>query len=150
MAVTLKKINLDMDTKRKERKEKKKTARRLPCPSSGPNTWPSNGRAARLAPRACRPRQRGRRQTRISSTHSQCQVHEWRAAVKASSIHTVRVVDRAAAKALEGRRGGVRVGAPTHPFGQTLVGRQGGGGGAGVPADYEGRVYRSGEGPLGG
>ena len=39
------------------------------------------------------------------------------------------------------------MGAPTHPFGQTLVVRQAGGGGARVPANYEGRVYRSGEGP---
>ena len=44
----------------------------------------------------------------------------------------------------------IRVGAPTHPFGQTFVGRQGGGGGAGVPVDYEGRMYRSGESPPGG
>ena len=51
---------------------------------------------------------------------------------------------------VEGRWGGVRVGAPAHPFGQTLVGREGGRGGTGVPADYEGRVYRSGEGSLGG
>ena len=36
---------------------------------------------------------------------------------------------------------------PAHPLGQTLVGRQGGGGGARVLADYEGRVYKSGEGP---
>ena len=77
-------------------------------------------------------------------------VHEWRAAVKTSPVHAVSIVDRTAAKALEGRGGGVRVGAPAHPFGQTLMGRQGGGGGAGVPADYEGRVYRSGEGPPGG
>ena len=77
-------------------------------------------------------------------------VHERRAAVKTSSVHTVPIVDGAAAKVVEGRGGGVRVGAPAHPFGQTLVGHQGGGGGAGVPADYEGRVYRSGEGPPGG
>ena len=44
-------------------------------------------------------------------------VHERRAAVKASSFHTVSIVEGAAAKALEGRRGGVRVGAPAHPFG---------------------------------
>ena len=50
-------------------------------------------------------------------------VHERRAAVKTPSVHTVPIVDGAAAKALEGRGGGVRVGAPTHPFGQTLVGR---------------------------
>ena len=34
-------------------------------------------------------------------------VYEWRAAVKASSVYTVPIVDRAAAKALEGRGGGV-------------------------------------------
>ena len=60
------------------------------------------------------------------------------------------IVGGAAAKVVEGRGGGVRVVAPAHPFGQTLVGREGGGGGAGVPADYEGRMYRSGEGPPGG
>ena len=70
-------------------------------------------------------------------------VHEWRAAVKTPSLHEVPVVEGAAAKALEGRGGGVRVGAPAHPVGQTLVGREGGGGGAGVPADYEGRDRKS-------
>ena len=50
-------------------------------------------------------------------------VHERRAAVKTSSVHTVPIVDGAAAKTMEGRRGGLRVGAPAHPFGQTLVGR---------------------------
>ena len=44
-------------------------------------------------------------------------VHEWRAAVKTPSIHTVSIVDGAAAKTLERRGGGVRVGAPAHPFG---------------------------------
>ena len=76
--------------------------------------------------------------------------HEWRAAVKTSSVHAVRVVDETAAEAMEGRGGGVRVGAPAHPFGQTLVGRQGSGGGAGVPANHEGWMYRSGESPPGG
>jgi hypothetical protein len=77
-------------------------------------------------------------------------VYEWRAAVEASPVHAVRVVDGAEAQIVEGRGGGVRVGAPTHPIGETLVGRQGGGGGFGVPADYEGRMHRSGEGPPGG
>ena len=77
-------------------------------------------------------------------------VHERRAAVKTPSVHTVPIVDGAAAKTLEGRGGGMRVGAPAHPFGQALVGRQGGGGGAGVPTNHEGRMHRSGEGPPGG
>ena len=34
-------------------------------------------------------------------------VHEWRAAVKTPSVHTVPIVDRAAAKIAEGRGGGV-------------------------------------------
>ena len=34
-------------------------------------------------------------------------VHERRAAVKTSSVHTVPIVDGAAAKTMEGRRGGV-------------------------------------------
>ena len=55
--------------------------------------------------------------------HGRLLVYEWRAAVKTPSVHTVPIVDGAAAKALEGRGGGVRVGAPAHPFGQTLVGR---------------------------
>ena len=50
-------------------------------------------------------------------------VYEWRAAVRTSPVHTVPIVDGAASEAMEGRRGGVRVGAPAHPFGQTLVGR---------------------------
>ena len=50
-------------------------------------------------------------------------VHEWRAAVKTSSVHTVPIVDGAAAKALGGRGGGVRVGSPALSFGQTPVGR---------------------------
>ena len=49
-------------------------------------------------------------------------VHEWRATVKTSSVHTVPIVDGAAAKVVEGRGGGVRVGAPAHPFGQTSCG----------------------------
>ena len=34
-------------------------------------------------------------------------VYEWRAAVKTLSVHTVPIVDGAAAKTMEGRRGGV-------------------------------------------
>ena len=77
-------------------------------------------------------------------------LYEWRAAVKTPSVHTVPIVDGAAAKALEGRGGGVRVEAPAHPFGWTLVGRQDDGGGTRVPADYEGRMHRSRKGPPGG
>ena len=73
-------------------------------------------------------------------------VYEWRGAVEASPVHAVRVVDRAETQTVEGRGGGVQVGEATHPIGETLVGRQGGGGGFGVLADHEGRMHRSGEG----
>ena len=73
-------------------------------------------------------------------------VHEWRAAVKTPFVHTVPIVDRAAAKVVEGR------GACEweHPRTPLVVGREGSGGGAGVPADYEDRMNRSGEGSPGG
>ena len=44
-------------------------------------------------------------------------VHEWRAAVKTPSFHTVSIVDGAATEVMEGSWEGVRVEIPTHPFG---------------------------------
>ena len=77
-------------------------------------------------------------------------VYEWRGAVEASPVHAVRVVDRAEAQTVERRGEGVQVREATHPIGEALVGRQGSEGGAGVPADYESGMRRSGEGPPGG
>ena len=74
-------------------------------------------------------------------------VYEWGEAVEASPIHAVRVVDRAEAQTVEGCGGGVQVGETTHPISEALVGRQGSGGGAGVPADYESWMHRSGRVP---
>ena len=81
-------------------------------------------------------------------------VHEWRGAVEAPPVHAVPrlllVVDGAEAQTVEGLGEGVRVGEAAHPISEILVRRQSGGGGFRVPADHEGWVHRSGEGPPGG
>ena len=77
-------------------------------------------------------------------------VYKRRRAVEASPVYAVRVVDRAEAQTVEGRGGGMQVGEAAHPISEALVGRQGGGNGVGVPADYESWTHRSGESPPGG
>ena len=73
-------------------------------------------------------------------------VHKWRATVQASSLHEAPGVDGAEKEVVEERGRGVRVGEAAGAVGQTLLGLQGGGGGAGFPEDHEGRMRRSGQG----
>ena len=74
-------------------------------------------------------------------------VYERRVPVPAPSSHQVPGVGPAEKEIKKGHRGGVRVGAPTHPLGQAFVGCEGDGGRFRVSAHDKGRVHRSGEFP---